>query len=78
MTLCTCLWSSESHKQKKALVQWFLRLSEVPQNKMMLLGRSPHPQEIFYYLGRACDDEINAESILGTVHVRQDNSPVEP
>uniref|UniRef100_A0A674E5I1 Origin recognition complex subunit 1 n=1 Tax=Salmo trutta TaxID=8032 RepID=A0A674E5I1_SALTR len=64
-----------SHKQKKALVQWFLRLSEVPQNKMLLLGRSPHPQEIFYYLGRACDDEINAESILGTVHVRQDNSP---
>ncbi|XP_045543799.1 origin recognition complex subunit 1 isoform X2 [Salmo salar] len=63
-------FGDESHKQKKALVQWFLRLSEVPQNKMMLLGRSPHPQEIFYYLGRACDDEINAESILGTVHVQ--------
>uniref|UniRef100_A0A8C7SG63 Origin recognition complex subunit 1 n=1 Tax=Oncorhynchus mykiss TaxID=8022 RepID=A0A8C7SG63_ONCMY len=72
------LFGDESHKQKKALVQWFLRLSEVPQNKKLLLGRSPHPQEIFYYLGRACDDEINAESILGTVHVRQDNSPVEP
>uniref|UniRef100_A0A8C7SDF9 Origin recognition complex subunit 1 n=1 Tax=Oncorhynchus mykiss TaxID=8022 RepID=A0A8C7SDF9_ONCMY len=69
------LFGDESHKQKKALVQWFLRLSEVPQNKKLLLGRSPHPQEIFYYLGRACDDEINAESILGTVHVRQDNSP---
>ncbi|XP_029563897.1 origin recognition complex subunit 1 isoform X1 [Salmo trutta] len=63
-------FGDESHKQKKALVQWFLRLSEVPQNKMLLLGRSPHPQEIFYYLGRACDDEINAESILGTVHVQ--------
>uniref|UniRef100_A0A8C7KCA1 Origin recognition complex subunit 1 n=1 Tax=Oncorhynchus kisutch TaxID=8019 RepID=A0A8C7KCA1_ONCKI len=68
-------FGDESHKQKKALVQWFLRLSEVPQNKKLLLGRSPHPQEIFYYLGRACDNEINAESILGTVHVRQDNSP---
>ncbi|KAM9478246.1 origin recognition complex subunit 1 isoform 5-T5 [Salvelinus alpinus] len=63
-------FSDESHKQKKALVQWFLRLSEVPQNKKLLLGRSPHPQEIFYYLGRACDDEINVESILGTVHVQ--------
>uniref|UniRef100_A0AAZ3R0A3 Origin recognition complex subunit 1 n=1 Tax=Oncorhynchus tshawytscha TaxID=74940 RepID=A0AAZ3R0A3_ONCTS len=68
-------FGDESHKQKKALVQWFLRLSEVPQNKKLLLGRSPHPQEIFYYLGRACDNEINAESILGTVDVRQDNSP---
>uniref|UniRef100_A0AAZ3PYW9 Origin recognition complex subunit 1 n=1 Tax=Oncorhynchus tshawytscha TaxID=74940 RepID=A0AAZ3PYW9_ONCTS len=57
-------FGDESHKQKKALVQWFLRLSEVPQNKKLLLGRSPHPQEIFYYLGRACDNEINAESIL--------------
>ncbi|XP_064792048.1 origin recognition complex subunit 1 [Oncorhynchus masou masou] len=63
-------FGDESHKQKKALVQWFLRLSEVPQNKKLLLGRSPHPQEIFYYLGRACDDEINAESIIGTVHVQ--------
>nr|XP_029489129.1 origin recognition complex subunit 1 isoform X3 [Oncorhynchus nerka] len=63
-------FGDESHKQKKALVQWFLRLSEVPQNKKLLLGRSPHPQEIFYYLGRACDDEIDAESILGTVHVQ--------
>ncbi|XP_020355141.1 origin recognition complex subunit 1 isoform X3 [Oncorhynchus kisutch] len=63
-------FGDESHKQKKALVQWFLRLSEVPQNKKLLLGRSPHPQEIFYYLGRACDNEINAESILGTVHVQ--------
>ncbi|XP_055717497.1 origin recognition complex subunit 1 isoform X4 [Salvelinus fontinalis] len=63
-------FSDEYHKQKKALVQWFLRMSEVPQNKKLLLGRSPHPQEIFYYLGRACDDEINVESILGTVHVQ--------
>nr|XP_046156128.1 origin recognition complex subunit 1 [Oncorhynchus gorbuscha] len=63
-------FGDESHKQKKALVQWFLRMSEVPQNKKLLLGRSPHPQEIFYYLGHACDDEIDAESILGTVHVQ--------
>ncbi|XP_042178344.1 origin recognition complex subunit 1 isoform X3 [Oncorhynchus tshawytscha] len=74
-------FGDESHKQKKALVQWFLRLSEVPQNKKLLLGRSPHPQEIFYYLGRACDNEINAESILGTVdvqHVPEDTPFPEP
>ncbi|GLD68993.1 origin recognition complex subunit 1-like isoform X1 [Lates japonicus] len=35
-----------------------------------LLGREPHPQEIFYYQGRSYDDEVNAESILRPVQVR--------
>lgn len=52
------------------MVQWFVRVCEVPQNKMKLLGRTPHPQEIFYYEGRTCDDEIDVESILSTVQVR--------
>jgi len=60
----------ESDEQKKALVQWFVRVCEVPPNKMKLLGRTPHPLEIFYYEGRTCDDEIDVESILGTVQVR--------
>uniref|UniRef100_A0A4W6BYH8 Origin recognition complex subunit 1 n=1 Tax=Lates calcarifer TaxID=8187 RepID=A0A4W6BYH8_LATCA len=59
----------ESGKQKKAVVQWFVRVSEVPPSKLKLLGREPHPQEIFYYQGRSCDDEVNAESILRPVQV---------
>lgn len=61
---------SESGKQKKAVVQWFARVSEVPLGKLKLLGREPHPQEIFYYEGRSCDDEVDAESILRPVQVK--------
>lgn len=53
------------------MVQWFVRVSEVPVSKLKLLGREPHPQEIFYYEGRSCDDEVNAESILRPVQVRR-------
>uniref|UniRef100_A0A8C9XIF1 Origin recognition complex subunit 1 n=1 Tax=Sander lucioperca TaxID=283035 RepID=A0A8C9XIF1_SANLU len=60
---------SESGRQKKAVVQWFVRVSEVPVSKLKLLGREPHPQEIFYYQGRSCDDEVDAESILRPVQV---------
>ncbi|XP_062308342.1 origin recognition complex subunit 1 isoform X2 [Osmerus eperlanus] len=66
----TKLFGDESQKQKKALVQWFVRISEVPPRKMKQVGRDPHPQEVFYYLTRACDNEINAESILSTVQVK--------
>lgn len=52
------------------MVQWFARVSEVPLSKLKLLGREPHPQEIFYYDGRSCDDEVNAESILRPVQVK--------
>ncbi|XP_071342719.1 origin recognition complex subunit 1 isoform X2 [Trachinotus anak] len=64
------LFGDESGKQKKAVVQWFVRVSEVPPSKLKLLGREPHPQEIFYYQGRSCDDEVNAESILRPVQVK--------
>ncbi|KAM7012274.1 origin recognition complex subunit 1 [Tautogolabrus adspersus] len=64
------LFGDESGKQKKAMVQWFVRVSEVPSNKLKLLGREPHPQEIFFYQGRSCDDEVNAESILRPVQVK--------
>uniref|UniRef100_A0A671VSM5 Origin recognition complex subunit 1 n=1 Tax=Sparus aurata TaxID=8175 RepID=A0A671VSM5_SPAAU len=64
------LFSDESGTQKKAVVQWFARVSEVPLSKLKLLGREPHPQEIFYYEGRSCDDEVNAESILRPVQVK--------
>ncbi|XP_047442041.1 origin recognition complex subunit 1 isoform X2 [Mugil cephalus] len=64
------LFEDESGMQKKAAVQWFVRVSEVPLSKLQLLGREPHPQEIFYYQGRSCDDEVNVESILRPVQVK--------
>uniref|UniRef100_A0A3P9LMR6 Origin recognition complex subunit 1 n=1 Tax=Oryzias latipes TaxID=8090 RepID=A0A3P9LMR6_ORYLA len=57
----------ESLEQKKALVQWFVRLSEVPYSKRTLLGRDPHPKEIFFYQGPSCENEVDAESILRAV-----------
>ncbi|KAJ7986269.1 hypothetical protein DPEC_G00338190 [Dallia pectoralis] len=63
-------FGDESNEHKKALVQWFVRVCEVPNNKKKLLGRPPHPQEVFYYLGHSCDNEIDAESILNTVQVQ--------
>ncbi|XP_071771229.2 origin recognition complex subunit 1 [Centroberyx gerrardi] len=69
------LFGDESGGQKKALVQWFVRVSEVPPNKITLLGREPHPQEVFYYQGRACDDEVDAESIISTVQVKHVPGP---
>ncbi|XP_035509603.1 origin recognition complex subunit 1 [Morone saxatilis] len=64
------LFGDESGKQKKAVVQWFVRVSEVPLSKLKLLGREPHPLEIFYYQGRSCDDEVDAGSILRPVQVK--------
>lgn len=61
---------SDSGKQKKAEVQWYVRVSEVPPSKLKLLGRESHPQEIFYYQGRGCDDEVDADSILRSVQVK--------
>uniref|UniRef100_A0A8C7ZH27 Origin recognition complex subunit 1 n=1 Tax=Oryzias sinensis TaxID=183150 RepID=A0A8C7ZH27_9TELE len=60
---------------KKALVQWFVRLSEVPHSKRTLLGREPHPKEIFFYQGPSCENEVDAESILRAVQVRVAAAP---
>nr|XP_055068296.1 origin recognition complex subunit 1 isoform X1 [Misgurnus anguillicaudatus] len=64
------LYSDDSGKKKTAVVQWFLRMCEVPQNKRKLLGRDPHPQEIFYYQEHSCDNEVDAETILATVQIQ--------
>uniref|UniRef100_A0A8C1ZHI1 Origin recognition complex subunit 1 n=1 Tax=Cyprinus carpio TaxID=7962 RepID=A0A8C1ZHI1_CYPCA len=62
-------------KKKTAVVQWFVRMCEVPQNKRKLLGRDPHPQEIFFYQDRSCDNEVDGETILGAVqYVPAENS----
>ncbi|KAG9351009.1 hypothetical protein JZ751_024898 [Albula glossodonta] len=62
-------FGDETGKSKRATVQWFVRMCEVPNNKRKLLGRTPHPQEIFLYQDRSCEDEINAETIIGAVKV---------
>ncbi|XP_054915351.1 origin recognition complex subunit 1 [Poeciliopsis prolifica] len=64
------LFADESSAQKKVVVQWFVRVSEVPPGKLKLLGRNPHPQEVFFYEGHSCEDEVNAESVLRPVQVR--------
>ncbi|XP_034559175.1 origin recognition complex subunit 1 isoform X2 [Notolabrus celidotus] len=64
------LFGDESREQKKVVVQWYTRVSEVPLSKLKLLGRAPHPREIFYYQGRSCDEEVNVESILRPVQVK--------
>ncbi|KAM8889003.1 origin recognition complex subunit 1 isoform 2-T2 [Synchiropus picturatus] len=64
------MFGDENGEQKKAVVQWFARLSEVAPNKRGLLGRTPHPREVFFYQGGSCDDEVDVESILRPVQVQ--------
>ncbi|XP_077574053.1 origin recognition complex subunit 1 [Stigmatopora nigra] len=71
----TKLFGDESGHQKKAIVKWFVRVSEVPISQLPQLGREPHPQEIFYYQGQGCNEEVNAESILRSVQVKHLNGP---
>ncbi|KTF99359.1 hypothetical protein cypCar_00009414 [Cyprinus carpio] len=74
------LYTDDSGKKKTAVLQWFVRMCEVPQNKRKLLGRDPHPQEIFFYQDRSCDNEVDGETILGAVQIEyvpvQDPFPV--
>ncbi|XP_063794955.1 origin recognition complex subunit 1 isoform X2 [Pseudophryne corroboree] len=56
---------------KHAIVEWFLRYEEVPLRKRKLLGRDPHPQEIFVYNVPTCENDIDAETIIGTVQISQ-------
>ncbi|XP_045147692.1 origin recognition complex subunit 1 [Echinops telfairi] len=60
---------SKPRFKKRARVQWCVRFSEVPEGKRHLLGREPAPQEIFWYNYPACDNNINAETIIGPVRV---------
>ncbi|XP_072275745.1 origin recognition complex subunit 1 [Pyxicephalus adspersus] len=64
---------TEKNSSKHATVQWFLRYEEVPYRKRKLLGREPHPQEIFFYESSTCDNDIDAETIIGTVSISQMN-----
>ncbi|XP_066453691.1 origin recognition complex subunit 1 [Eleutherodactylus coqui] len=64
---------AEKNGSKHAIVQWFLRYEEVPFKGRKLLGREPHPQEIFYYDVNVSgnDIDIDAETIIGAVQVTQ-------
>ncbi|XP_069498296.1 origin recognition complex subunit 1 isoform X2 [Ambystoma mexicanum] len=70
-----------NHSRKHAVVQWYARFEEVPRTKQKRLGRAVHPQEIFLYDVPACDNDIDAETIVGTVQVNllhsNANIPVE-
>ncbi|XP_056316073.1 origin recognition complex subunit 1 [Danio aesculapii] len=63
------LYTDDSGKKKTAIVQWFVRMCEVPQNKRKLLGRDPHPQEVFFYQDLSCDNEVDGESILAAIQI---------
>ncbi|XP_008576252.1 PREDICTED: origin recognition complex subunit 1 isoform X1 [Galeopterus variegatus] len=60
---------SDPYSKKRAQVQWFIRFCEIPVCKQHLLGRKPAAQEIFWYDYPACNDNINAETIIGPVRV---------
>ncbi|XP_006879867.1 PREDICTED: origin recognition complex subunit 1 [Elephantulus edwardii] len=60
---------SDVYSTKRARVQWCVRFCEVPVCKQHLLGRKPGAQEIFWYDNPACDNSINAETIIGPARV---------
>ncbi|KAM4640660.1 origin recognition complex subunit 1 [Discoglossus pictus] len=61
---------TDKDASKHAVVQWFVRYEEVPFRKRKLLGREPHQQEIFFYDVTSCENDIDAETIIGTVQVK--------
>ncbi|XP_032884503.1 origin recognition complex subunit 1 isoform X6 [Amblyraja radiata] len=62
---------------KQAIVQWFIRIEEIPKTKQKLLGREAHPNEIFLCEASNYDNQINVETILKHVKVIQ-IAPDEP
>uniref|UniRef100_A0A6I8NP03 Origin recognition complex subunit 1 n=1 Tax=Ornithorhynchus anatinus TaxID=9258 RepID=A0A6I8NP03_ORNAN len=62
--------SSEPAPNRQAVVQWFVRLSEIPTCKQKLLGREVTAQEIFYFDVPGSDSDVDVETIVGSVQVR--------
>ncbi|KAM6262059.1 origin recognition complex subunit 1 isoform 2-T2 [Porphyrio hochstetteri] len=56
-------------QQKHAVVQWFSRFTEIPENKRTLLKRKVSPQEVFYDQTPGCNVDIALETIIKTVTV---------
>ncbi|NXT68432.1 ORC1 protein, partial [Chaetops frenatus] len=56
-------------QHKHAVVQWFCRLEEIPQNKRKLLKREISAQEVFFDQVLGYDTDIAAETIIGSIMV---------
>ncbi|NXS38136.1 ORC1 protein, partial [Pomatostomus ruficeps] len=56
-------------QHKRAVVQWFCRFEEIPQNKRKLLKRKILPQEVFFDQILAYDTDIAAETIIKSIMV---------
>ncbi|NXF02450.1 ORC1 protein, partial [Smithornis capensis] len=54
---------------KRAVVQWFCRIEEIPQNKRKLLKREISPQEVFFDQVLGYDTDIAAQTIIKSVMV---------
>ncbi|NXD93836.1 ORC1 protein, partial [Chaetorhynchus papuensis] len=56
-------------QHKHAVVQWFCRLEEIPQNKRKLLKREVSAQEVFFDQVLGYDTDIAAETIIKSIMV---------
>ncbi|KAJ7405369.1 Origin recognition complex subunit 1 [Willisornis vidua] len=56
-------------QNKRAVVQWFCRIDEIPPNKRKLLKREVFPQEVFFDQVLAYDTDISAETIIKSTMV---------
>ncbi|NXT05825.1 ORC1 protein, partial [Prunella fulvescens] len=56
-------------QHKRAVVQWFCRLEEIPQNKWKLLKREISAQEVFFDQVLGYDTDIAAETIIKSIMV---------
>ncbi|RLW05909.1 hypothetical protein DV515_00004733, partial [Chloebia gouldiae] len=56
-------------QDKRAVVQWFCRLEEIPQNKRKLLKREISAQEVFFDQVLGYDTDIAAETIIKSIMV---------
>ncbi|NXR81173.1 ORC1 protein, partial [Pycnonotus jocosus] len=56
-------------QHKRAVVQWFCRLEEIPQNKRKLLKREISAQEVFFDQILGYDTDIAAETIIKSIVV---------
>ncbi|XP_056354197.1 origin recognition complex subunit 1 [Oenanthe melanoleuca] len=56
-------------QHKRAVVQWFCRLEEIPQNKRKMLKRDISAQEVFFDEVLGYDTDIAAETIIKSVMV---------
>ncbi|NXK32090.1 ORC1 protein, partial [Piprites chloris] len=56
-------------QHKRAVVQWFCHIGEIPQNKRKLLKREISPQEVFFDQVLGYDTDIDAQTIIKSIMV---------